>query len=640
MVNNIRYLAPLGRSDHTILNFDIICSLDSKPPKIKVLYEKGDYSKMLRDLNEIDWKSELAKHTGDVNKQWNFFKEKFQELETSYVPRKKVFLNGKLSKKFSTPLDRKSLKKIKKKNRLWSKKRLDLASIEEQLQYNKIRNQVRKLTRKSKSMIEKNIAKNVKSNPKAFWKYTQSKLKTRSDIPDLEKPDSTKAQPKYTNNDKEKADIFLSYFSSVFTKEPQNEEMPYFEPRYFDKELDDIEVNEQIILKKLKKLKINKSPGPDQIHPRVLHEVAEGITLPLSIIFRTSLDTKELPSEWKHANVSAIFKKGAKTSPQNYRPVSLTCIVCKILESIIRDEIIKHMKKNNLFSPKQFGFLEGRSTVLQLLHVLDIWTEILDQGGTLDVIYCDFMKAFDKVPHRRLLHKIYNYGITCNMIGWIEAFLNDRTQCVTINSSVSERAPVTSGIPQGSVLGPLLFVIYINDLPEVVDKNSHVFLFADDTKLFRKIEDTEDINMLQKDIENLTKWSDTWLLKFHPNKCVSMSLGSRQHNKYYMSNHQLDITLCEKDLGVYIDDQLKFDKHITQAVNKANRIMAIARKTFDKMDPQIFSYIFKGLVRPHLEYGAPLWSPYTIKAKELIENVQRRAQNQYQGYQTSAMRNG
>ena len=214
-----------------------------------------------------------------------------------------------------------------------------------------------------------------------------------------------------------------------------------------------------------------------------------------------------------------FIKKGVRTHPLNYRPVSLTCIICKIFENIIRDHIIKHMKENNLFSPKQFGFIEGRSPTLQLLHVLDIWTKILNQGGTLDVVYCDFMKAFDKVPHQRLLLKLEKYGINGNILGWIRSFLSDRTQCVTINNATSITCPVTSGIPQGSVLGPILFVIYINDLPEVVDEDSFIFLFADDTKVFRQIRNDLDRDQLQKDISNLLSWSEKWLLKFHPDKC-------------------------------------------------------------------------------------------------------------------------
>ena len=322
--------------------------------------------------------------------------------------------------------------------------------------------------------------------------------------------------------------------------------------------------------------------------------------------------------------------------PKNYRPVSLTSVLCKTLESIIRDSIIEHMEKNNLFSDKQFGFITGRSTVLQLLHVLNIWIEILDQGGDLEVVYCDFMKAFDKVPHRRLIHKIEKYGITENILGWIESFLSDRTQCVVINGTKSDCAAVTSGIPQGSVLGPILFVIYINDLPEVVNKDSYVYLFADDTKVFREVKSEDDRKILQNDIDRMVEWSNTWMLKFHPDKCKVMKLGSKinkdQMVNYKMGAQDLDFSDMEKDLGVHIDNKLSFESHINTVVNKANRTMAIVRKTYDYMDATTFGLIFKGLVRPILEYAAPVWSPRTIKYKEILENVQRRATKMIPGY--------
>ena len=627
MIKDVEYLAPLGRSDHSIIKFSIPCKLEITIPKIKIQYEKGNYKGLNEKLNTIEWDKEFEKYPSDVNRQWEFFKNKFTEAEKEFVPRKTVYVNGRKNKNLSNPLDRKTLRKIKKKNKIWSKMRKNLASVEQELQYNRLRNQIRKLTRKGKKLIEKTIAKNSKANPKAFWRYTQSKLKTKATIPDLVKP-GTEENPEYTKNDSEKAEAFSSYFSSVFTQELDSEEMPYFEKRNYEEALENIIITKDMILTKLKKLKTNKSPGPDKIHPRVLHDVADSLSTPLEIIFKTSLSCKEIPEDWKQANVSSIFKKGKKTLPQNYRPVSLTCIVCKMLEGIIRDSIVKHMKKNNLFSSKQFGFIAGRSTILQLLHVMNIWTEIMDQGGCLDVVYCDFMKAFDKVPHKRLLYKTEKYGITGNILGWIDSFLSNRTQQVIINNSISSPAPVTSGIPQGSVLGPILFVLYINDLPEVVDKDSYVFLFADDTKLFRKICNDEDVKIIQQDINNLVAWSKKWLLKFHPDKCIYMGIGYNDDNqiegKYNMDGHVLKTSDCEKDIGVHIDSKLKFESHINNSIKTANRVLAVARRTFECMDKDMFNNIFKGLVRPHLEYGAPIWSPHLVKHRELLENVQRR----------------
>ena len=254
MVSNIEYLAPLGRSDHSILNFNIICSVKHTNPQIKVQYDKGQYSKMLNAFKNIDWETELNTNKEDIEKQWEIFKDKYHELEKECVPRKNVYINGKLNKKLSTPLDKKNLRLIKKKNKVWGKVRKELASAEESLHYNKLRNQVRRLTRKSKKLFEKNIAKNSKVNPKAFWKYTQSKLKTRSNIPDIETDEITADGKKVSaSSDEKKASRFLSYFSSVLTVEPPGTDMPTFEKRDYHAELNDIKITEKIILDKLKK---------------------------------------------------------------------------------------------------------------------------------------------------------------------------------------------------------------------------------------------------------------------------------------------------------------------------------------------------------------------------------------------------
>ena len=281
--------------------------------------------------------------------------------------------------------------------------------------------------------------------------------------------------------------------------------------------------------------------------------------------------------------------------------ISLTSVVCKLQESILRDNIIAHMKKHNMFSKNQYGFVSGRSTTLQLLHVLEEWTEWLDGGGSLDVCYMDFMKAFDTVPHRRLAAKVSSYNIKGKLLRWIESFLSNRKQRVQANGASSDWAKVDSGIPQGSVLGPLLFVIYINDLPETV--RSCVKLYEDDTILCRRIRATEDEDIFQADINSLQEWSDKWLLRFHPDKCKKMTVGNRQEvpANYYMTTNDgrrvaLAKTSKEKDLGVIWDDELKFREELTSRVQKVNNIMGVIRRTYVHLDESTFKLLFKSLV--------------------------------------------
>ena len=284
-----------------------------------------------------------------------------------------------------------------------------------------------------------------------------------------------------TNEDKEKANILANFFTSVFTIEPVGE-TPTLEDRVIFSHMDELNINEVLVAKLLRNLNVNKSPGLDGLHPRFLRETADVLAKPLYRIFNQSLEQQRVPDEWKKGRISAIYKKGNNTLAGNYRPVSLTSIVCKIMEKTIRAHIVHHMNINKLFTDKQYGFMSGRSTSLQLLAVLDKWTEALDSGSTIDCIYMDFRAAFDTVPHKRVISKLQAYGLSTQIIQWITSFLDSRVQRVDINGQTSDWTNVTSGIPQGSVLGPILFVMFINDLPDLI--KSEVFLFTDDTKVF------------------------------------------------------------------------------------------------------------------------------------------------------------
>ena len=286
-----------------------------------------------------------------------------------------------------------------------------------------------------------------------------------------------------------------------------------------------IEITEEKIRTKLAASKTDKSPGIDEIHPKLLKELSDKIAKPLAMLFQNSLEKGVVPADWRNANVTSLFKKGNRSECQNYRPISLTSVVCKMLESIIKDEIVSHLDKFKLIRDSQHGFTKGRSCLTNLLEFFEDISEKLDSGRPIDVIYLDFAKAFDKVPHKRLLKKLRAHGIGGTAYKWIKAWLRNRGQRTVINGKFSTWAEVFSGVPQGSVLGPLLFLIFINDLDENI--NSKLCKFADDTKLGRTVETEEEVNILRGDLQKFSLWAADWQMSFNVDKCVVMHLGEK-----------------------------------------------------------------------------------------------------------------
>ena len=429
-----------------------------------------------------------------------------------------------------------------------------------------------------------------------------------------------------TKSDTEKAEVLVKQYSSVFTNET---DMIWDLPNNVNQN-ENIRINFDSITvaKKLNNLSINKSPGLNGINSRILVELGDHIAPSLSIIYQKSFDTATIPSKWKEANITPIFKKGDKKDPENYRPVSLTSILCKVMESIIKDHLLKFLKENDILSNNQFGVLPGQSTILQLLNVMEKWTQTVDVGNHIDVVYCDFMKAFDKVSHIRLIQVMLYYCIPIDIVNWVKDFLRNRMQRVMIRGVPSSWHKVISGVPQGSVLGPILFLIYINTLTEVV-QHSDLVLFADDNKLYKEIIRDEDKDLLQIDIDAMHNWTNNSLLLFHPDKCFTMQINSKLKTTYSPAYHMNDRILVNKnelkDLGILIDEHLKFKNHITEKINKANQIMNLIRRTFTYVDKDNFIILYKSLVRPHIEYGNVVWYPFLKADINAIENMQRRA---------------
>ena len=462
---------------------------------------------------------------------------------------------------------------------------------------------------------------NIKTKPRCFYSYIRSKKKVKDHIEYLMKTDGTK-----TSSYAEAAEVLADFFSGVYIKEDVTN-IPEF-PTRCGVHINSLSITEEDLLQKLSTLNTGKAMGPDKIHTWILKEGRQGLCKPLTMLFNLSLNSGNLPIEWKQALVTPIFKKGSRFDPNNYRPVSLTSQVCKVLEYFVSAFITKHLTQNSLVSQQQHGFTSRKSCLTNLLTALNDWTSSLDNGVGTDVIYLDFQKAFDTVPHCRLLRKLEAYGIKGSLLLWINNFLVNRSQQVVLKGSTSKSFPVSSGVPQGSVMGPLLFLIYVNDIPEQV--GCSISMFADDTKIYTTVKDITDSYRLQADLNSLVKWARDWLLRFNVSKCKHMSIGTKPVTSYSIvdiSNvsHSLSTTDCEKDLGVWISSTMQPSTQCQKAYSKAMQSLAIIKRTFKFVSKESFNILYKTYIRPHIEFCVQAWNPYYAKDIDLLEKIQHRA---------------
>ena len=354
--------------------------------------------------------------------------------------------------------------------------------------------------RQSKRSYEQKLACNIKHDSKSFYAYVRSKQNVQDKVGPLEDSAGNIVSQGFLM-----AEDLNGYFSSVFTKEDISS-LPVADAKFQEDKSDYIGplvVTPELVAKKIKAMKDNKSPEVDGIPPKLLMETVEQISIPLARVFNLSLKEGVVPFEWKEANIIPLFKKCSRNKSENYRPVSLTSVICKLLERLIKDHMVDFLDKHKLLNSSQHGFLKARSCLTNMLCFFEEITKWIDVGSPVDIIYLDFQKAFDKVPHQRLLLKLKAHGIGDSITDWIKQWLTDRRQRVVVVGDVSNWKSVLSGVPQGSVLGPILFLIYINGLDDSITSN--VLKFADDTKLFRKVNTDGDKQHLQNDLDRLVK---------------------------------------------------------------------------------------------------------------------------------------
>jgi hypothetical protein len=388
----------------------------------------------------------------------------------------------------------------------------------------------------------------------------------------------------------------------------------------------DINISQNGILKLLLKLKENKASGPDNISPKILRLAANPIAACLKAIFTASLASGTVPEDWRLANITPVFKKGERFKAANYRPVSLTCICSKLLEHIIVSNLMDHFDNHEILDDCQHGFRSQRSCETQLLNLTHELHEELEKKSQIDTIVLDFSKAFDKVPHARLMAKLHNYGVQGKTHDWIKHFLMSRKQRVIVDGEASDWAPVASGVPQGTVLGPVLFLAFINDLPNTV--TSKMKLFADDCIVYNPIHSINDCNALQSDLHSLEKWEEKWCMSFNASKCNAIQI-TRKHNKisfpYTLHNTELENVKSTTYLGVELSSDLTWSRHIGNMVKKANKQLGFVKRNLPFVNEKFKEIAYFALVRPKLEYCSPVWDTHLKKYKNQIEMVQRRA---------------
>ncbi|KAF2349915.1 Reverse transcriptase domain [Trinorchestia longiramus] len=342
----------------------------------------------------------------------------------------------------------------------------------------------------------------------------------------------------------------------------------------------------EVVEEQLSILNPYKSTGPNGLGPRILKETAEVISEPLTNIFNRFLETGIVLDDWKRINITPIFKKGNKQIPNNHRPISLTSVISETIERLLKVRITKHFNDQNLINDAQHGFREKRSCLTNLLDFFGEVNRIYDRTNVVDLVYLDFQNAFDKVPHERLVAKVEAHGIRGNYFRWIRNWLTGRTQRVVSHDETSDSMRVTSEVPHGSALGPLLFIIYINDLDvEIISK---INKFANDTKLGHRAFTERDRATIQSDLNRLLQWTETWQMSFNIEKCSVMHVGANnRHFQHTMYDIPIETAQQQRDLGVIVTENLKHDKQVEKSVKNTNRILGFIAQNFEHKSKNI-----------------------------------------------------
>ena len=557
------------------------------------------------------------------NSNWDLILRADQDINTIYTNFLKVLHNSielhvplmKPSRKPKIPKYIKKLAELKRKvyqltkiDSIWKITYKNIDSLYKQKVYN------------YNKYLEERVLNS--KNKKQFYGFINRKLKTQTFLPPM--IDNNKC---LITDPLEKANLINNYFSSVFTKDDnQTPILRYPEDHEAITTMPPVTITPSVVNRSIKHLKNSVSHSPDGIPSYFLRNVAQSVCHPLSTIFNLSLQKQEVPDLWRTANVKPIHKnKGLRNDPKNLRPISLTSPICRTIEDIFRNDITTHLNFNRIISPNQHGFIKFRSTVTQQLVMMEELTVNYENKTPTHIIYLDFAKAFDSIPHRKLIFILNHLKIDRTVIGWITKLLHKRTQRTMVNNFLSDSCEISSGVPQGSVLAPTIFSIIINDLLLEIQTQSNLkpLAFADDLKLVS----TRPV-VLQQALNAVNTWAKQWQLKIQPTKSEYIEikpLHSNNHSTYTFSidGQQIPQVNVVKDLGLFLSQDLKWTSQISNTYLKAIRLVWLVIRSFKSNNLSIYISIFKTYIRPLTEYNCNIWNPYKISDVTKIESIQK-----------------
>ena len=608
LVETCQTTPPLGTSDHNGI-FSVVSLLTHRvaPQASRKIWRYRHANFTLADelLSNLDPSGILVE--GDPSTSWNNWCKAFLDVMHRCIP------SASLPSRRNLPwLSKRIIQLMRKRNALFRRSKVYPSLIP---QYKKLRNAVTLALRRSKNEFFSAL------NPsrKDFWKAINSLTDGARSIPTLIDSDGSSV-----SSPASKATLLNLCFSKNFnsstppiTRTDMLPMPPYPCP-------DEFLCPEEKTYHLISSLDVNKASGLDKISARMLKGTAPSITPIITALFNMSLSTGIFPDSWKSSLIVPIPKPGDSSNPGNYRPISLLPIVSKLLEKHVYDLLCEHFD----ISDQQWGFQARKSTTNAILSATNEWFIHLENGAEVQAVFFDLQKAFDSVPHCLLIEKLHQLEIPTHLIRWISSYLHNRVQQVGVQGELSSTTAVISGVPQGSVLGPLLFLIYIDGLSGINLSGGSIVLFADDLLLHHLITSIEDFQRVQNDIDKLCNWLSFYKLSLNPSKCKAMLISRKKlptvSPSLHVNGSVLQSVSSYRYLGVLISSDLSWSNHIKDITSKARKQVGLLYRRFYKhASPATLRTLYVALIRPHLEYAVPVWDSHLGKDIDALESVQR-----------------